>query len=88
MDFIITVGEFEDDLENGAVRRYSLGFLDYDGNMRDGERSGKGIQYFPQSETPQYDGSWKKDTYDGQGTLYDQNGNVLYDGKWKYGDYA
>ena len=32
--------------------------------------------------------SIKKGHYEGKGTQYDENGNVVYSGNWKDGDYA
>ena len=33
-----------------------------------------------------YDGCWKNDKYHGKGTLY-LNGNLIYEGSFKYGQY-
>lgn len=42
----INTGEFKDDQMDGAVRQYCAGYLCYDGEMKDGERSGDGKEYY------------------------------------------
>ncbi|NSK19486.1 hypothetical protein G5A68_04490 [Dorea formicigenerans] len=56
--------------------------------MKNDQMDGKGILYFPDSTQVQYDGHWNSGKYDGKGTLYDENGNEVYKGKWDNGDYA
>lgn len=56
--------------------------------MRKGNFDGKGTAYFPNSNQIQYEGEWKKNKYDGIGTLYNQSGEIEYEGKWENGDYA
>ena len=84
----ITVGEFKDGEANGDVRVYRSGILNYDGEMRNNKREGKGIQYQDRSTSVLYEGEFKNDQYNGSGILYDENGQIVYDGKWKNGDFA
>lgn len=40
------------------------------------------------SDQIKYEGHFRKGKYDGKGVMYDENGKIIYDGKWKNGDYA
>lgn len=69
----------------------------YEGEMSDSKSSGKGKQYYSiyrsESATPSenvygplcYDGDWKYDVYHGRGKLYDDMGNLKYEGKFSNG---
>lgn len=35
-----------------------------------------------------HEGEFKNGKYHGKGTLYDEDGNKVYSGRWKNGDYA
>ena len=87
-DYYITVGNFKNDKENGSVKRYSGGVLEYDGSVKDGKRDGKGIEYYVPAQSLKYNGDFKNDKYDGKGILYDESGKEIYSGNWKNGDYA
>lgn len=86
--FSATTGEFKDGEENGKVKEYMLGYLSYDGEMKDGVYDGEGTTYYYLSNQKEYAGELKNGVQNGQGTEYDKDGNVVYSGEWSYGDYA
>lgn len=83
----IMVVTFKKDKLTGKAKVYLYQSLAYDGELKNGERDGEGVQYYANGQI-QYKGSWKEGTYNGKGTLYDENGEKLYSGKWERGDYA
>ena len=87
LTYWINTGEFKDDQMDGAVRQYCAGYLYYDGEMKDGERSGDGKEYYMGSTQLRYEGEFDHDTYDGKGTMYAEDGSEIYSGKWRDGDY-
>lgn len=87
-DITISSGYYEDGELNGEVRVYELGYLSYEGEMKKGEKHGKGIEYFSCSEQVQYEGEWAYGRYNGTGILYNEDGTVDYSGEWEGGDYA
>ena len=87
LTYWIDTGEFKDDQMDGAVRQYCAGYLYYDGEMKDGERSGDGKEYYMGSTQLRYEGEFDHDTYDGKGTMYAEDGSEIYSGKWRDGDY-
>ena len=73
---------------NGNIQEYLNGFLLYDGEIKNDMYDGKGTLYYNESDQVKYRGKFKDNLYDGKGTLYDESGEVIYNGKWKNGDYA
>ena len=67
---------------------YSNKYLLYEGEVKDGKMNGDGTEYYPSSDQIKYEGHFRKGKYDGKGIMYDENGKIVYDGKWKNGDYA
>lgn len=67
---------------------YSNKYLLYEGEVKDGKMNGDGTEYYPSSDQIKYEGHFRKGKYDGKGVMYDENGKIIYDGKWKNGDYA
>ncbi len=53
----------------------------YVGEYRNDKRHGEGAYYWPSGE--RYQGEWDNDRRTGYGTLYDQDGNIRYEGSWK-----
>lgn len=86
--FTVTVGKFRDGSANGQVKQYRSGMLSYEGEMKNDKRDGRGTQYQSGSTAVLYEGEFKNDAYHGRSILYDENGQVVYSGKWKNGDYA
>lgn len=86
-DILITSGEFKDGNPNGDVKIYYCGSVIYEGTMKDGNIDGKGKIYYPESDQLKYEGELKENQYHGKGTEYSEDGEVLYSGKWKNGDY-
>ena len=62
-----------------AEGKYEKKFLGFEGDV---------TVYYPSSEQIKYKGGIKGEVYDGYGTKYDENGNVIYAGEWDFGDYA
>jgi len=50
--------------------------LIYKGEMKNGKKEGKGIEYCSQTGQILYDGDFKKGYYDGQGILYNKSSNM------------
>lgn len=84
----VTLGQFKDDELNGEGKIYEDQQLLYEGGFADDDLCGVGIQYFPNSTKIQYKGEFKRGQYNGTGTLYDEDGNIVYEGKWNFGDYT
>ena len=80
-------GEFKKGYPNGKVNEYYYDTLIYEGNMKKGEYSGKGKAYYLDG-TVEYEVSLKMVNIMEKGTLYDEDGNKVYSGRWKNGDYA
>jgi hypothetical protein len=80
-----TGGMYQGDWENN--QRYGEGRYEwsnehvYVGEFKNDVREGEGIYYWPSGE--RYEGEWIADKRSGLGTLYDKNGNIQYEGKWK-----
>lgn len=85
--YSIDVGEFKDDQLNGHAQQYYAGYLYYDGKMKEDEKSGKGKEYYFRSNQLLYEGEFKRDYYEGTGTMYAEDGSIIYKGKWRNGDY-
>lgn len=83
-----TTGEFKDGKANGKVKEYTLGYLSYDGEMKDDQYDGEGTTYYYLTNQKAYVGGLKNGVQNGQGTEYDRDGNVVYSGEWSNGDYA
>ena len=62
------------------IEKYNYG--KYIGEMKDGEREGKGMYFFKDGDV--YDGEWKNGDMHGKGIYYYVNGEV-YEGEWKNG---
>ena len=86
--FMVMTGEYKDGKMNGNIQEYLNGFLLYDGEIKNDMYDGKGTLYYNESDQVKYRGKFKDNLYDGKGTLYDESGEVIYNGKWKNGDYA
>lgn len=88
-DISVQIGTNKDGVLDGDdCYVYYHGYLLYKGGIKDGTMSGKGTAYFPDTEQIRYEGHWKNGKYDGEGTLYDENGEIVYAGEWENGDYA
>lgn len=87
-NILITVGDFKNDMANGRTKIYHYGMLFYDGEVEDDAIYGTGTVYYEKSKQICYEGELKGGKPDGEGTKYDENGNIIYSGKWDMGDYA
>lgn len=82
------VGKYEEGKMNGEGKVYYHQRLLFQGNFEDGSMNGKGTSYYPDSNQKQYVGEWQDNLYEGNGTLYKENGDIQYKGKWSEGDYS
>ena len=57
----------------------------YTGYMVNGKKIGFGTEYFADSHTIDYSGTFMNDRRHGWGITYDKNGNVSYEGEWRCG---
>jgi hypothetical protein len=55
----------------------------YHGERVDGQKTGEGYELFQDGR--KYVGHYENDKFNGNGTFYDENGNVLYEGYWRNG---
>lgn len=65
---------------------YVLEFNDewgYHGERIDGKKTGEGYELFQDGR--KYVGHFENNNFNGNGTLYDKNGNVIYKGFWRNG---
>ncbi len=85
---LIEVGEFKGENLDGAGKRYWNGYLEYDGELKNGMMHGKGKQYYFLSDILKYEGEFKLDDRHGYGISYSETGEVIYEGEWKNDDYA
>ncbi len=80
-----TGGKYQGDWENN--QRHGEGRYEwsndhvYEGEFKNDVREGEGTYFWPTGE--RYEGEWADDKRSGLGTLYDKNGNIQYQGKWK-----
>lgn len=78
----LTKDSFERIGDKGAY-----GHLYYEGEFKNGKRTGKGKQYYFNGSL-QYEGEFKDSKYHGKGTLYDEDGTIRHKGKFKDGNIA
>ncbi len=82
-------GNWKDNKFDGKGIYYFLnGNVEYNGEWKNGEKDGLGISYqyiSPGKRIKRYEGNWKNDLYNGNGTLYADNETIEYDGEWKNG---
>ena len=79
-DYTISTGDFKKgDLVKGRI--YLHEHLLYNGELKDGKRTGKGQLYYRNRDELAFDGKFKDDDVL-EGTMYDLDGTVLAEGKW------
>lgn len=81
-------GKYEEGKMDGEGKVYYHQKLLFQGNFKDGLMNGKGTSYYPDSGQKKYVGEWQDNLYEGKGTLYTENGEIQYKGKWSRGDYS
>ena len=74
-------GNWKDNKRHGSGTFEWADGMRYVGNYIDDKRSGEGNYYWPSGE--RYEGEWKNDMREGYGKLYDQDGNIRFEGNWK-----
>lgn len=82
------VGEFLNSQEkhyprDGEGKEFEDGKIVYKGSWKNNMKEGKGSSY--KNSRALYVGEWSKNVPEGKGCLYDGNGKVLHEGKWKKG---
>lgn len=60
----------------------NYGWTYFEGEMKDGEKSGQGKEYYSNQQL-HYVGMYKKDEWSGKGTLYNDDGTKVYVGEFK-----
>lgn len=86
--YSVNVGNYKKDQLNGANKQYYGGYLYYDGESKNDLFDGYGELYYLGTNILSYKGEFKNDQRHGTGTSYSKTGEVTYQGKWKYDDYA
>ena len=79
-------------LLNGHGKSYDLetNALLYNGEWKHGLKHGHGTSYKmgkDSADCPVYDGEWQRGMQHGYGKLFDESGNVIYEGGWHYNLY-
>ena len=87
-DLDIVSSEFKKGKANGKSVVYFGGLVWYEGEMENDKFNGEGKKYNTRSGYLEYKGHFKNDEFDGKGISYDKDGNVVYEGKWKNGEYS
>ena len=59
----------------------------YQGFLFEGMKYGYGEEFYPDSKTLFYKGSFVHDQRHGSGSLYDKTGEKIYSGDWAYGSF-
>lgn len=77
----IYAGEFVQGKFEGQGVTFSNGKKVFEGSFINGYKSGKGIQYFYDSDTKDLEGEWKNDKFR-NGTQYYKNGNIKFSGEF------
>jgi antitoxin component YwqK of YwqJK toxin-antitoxin module len=75
------MGDYKDYYENGKPK--SEGTYD-DGMFKEYGRYGDGVDYYENGKV-KYKGEFKDSTYDGKGTSFNENGDIIQKGKWEKG---
>ena len=83
----VTMGEYKNGELSGDVKIYKSNHIVYDGEMKDGTKTGEGTIYYDNGQI-EYEGELSNGIPDGTGTYYDTDGTIIYSGKWKNGEYA
>lgn len=78
------VGDYKEYYENGNLK--SEGTYD-EGWLKEYGRYGYGVDYYENGK-PKYKGEFSNSQYDGSGTLFNENGDVIQKGKWKNGKFV
>ena len=87
---LIYSGAFENNKYQGNGKLYNnIGKVIYVGDFAVGLRSGKGIEYDPDTVLKKYYGEYSNDVPNGNGVKYEDDGiNILYEGGFKDGNYG
>ena len=77
--------EGTDDTPHGIGIKVTYGGSIHEGYWKDGKLNGRGRRIF--NCGGYYIGEWERDNYNGEGTMYESNGDIRYEGGWKKNDY-
>ena len=80
------VGEYKRGGINGYGVLYKNGKKVYEGEWKNNQCNGKGIEYHAYGWVlylKVYEGEWKNNQRNGKGIEYHQNGEKVYEGEWK-----
>jgi hypothetical protein len=74
-------GEWKDNKRHGKGTFEWADGEKYVGEYNNDKREGEGTYYWPSGE--RYEGEWNNDKREGYGVLFDQDGNIRFEGPWK-----
>ncbi|MCD8501369.1 MAG: hypothetical protein LRY71_06350 [Bacillaceae bacterium] len=83
-DGIKYIGEFKDGKYHGEGELFVDENLLYEGDFFNGDYHGIGKQYH-ENGTLKHSGKYRNNAYDREGTLFDENGNIIFDGIFSLG---
>ena len=74
-------------VRNGLGREYGDdgNSVIYNGDWKEGKRSGHGVWYKDGDDMETYSGEWLNNRPNGEGSLFDESGQLLYKGVWRNG---
>lgn len=84
-DGIKTEANFHNGLENGRITQTENGKLFYDGDCKEGNKTGKAKLYNPKTGKLLYEGEVKNGSPNGNGKLYNEDGSVKFEGRYIMG---
>lgn len=82
----VSAGDYKKNKLDGKYKEYYYGWLSWDADL-DANGTGDVKIYYDNSNQIYYKGKMKNGAKHGKGTLYSENGDVIYSGNWKNGDY-
>ena len=87
---VIYSGTFENNLYQGEGKLFNdIGKIIYVGSFSIGQRSGKGVEYSPDTELKKYYGEYANNVLNGIGVEYESDGSsIKYEGSFKDGLYG
>jgi hypothetical protein len=74
-------GDWKNNLRHGKGKFEWIDGQVYEGDFKMGKKTGFGIYKWPSGE--RYEGYWNDDKRNGNGKLFDRDGNLKYDGMWE-----
>ena len=81
-------GEFnaQNKYNGPGILYYQNGYIDYQGDWINGNRTGDGTSYYETTGSIEYLGKWLNDERHGIGILYDQSGTEIFNGLFSWNE--